>query len=544
MKNIFCKTASVFVFVAVLLGCCGVYAAETELSGYEPQRIIVTPMSSASAGVNISWVNPVNPLSDVKIYKVNGITETLVQNDNISTASSVIATYQDATVVKGTYATYKIRYEFVDGQVREIYTSGAAGILPKLVFSADPGLETDYAWYVNSFRVRNIEGHKSVTDQISTIGKAGTSTGALHIVSNDAAANDKHVQIDFYGGLGSNADASKNKAPGTYRLTCVSKGTQAYLDLFVVKNSGEATRMENTLLANGAEWSDNITAEFTIPADVTDMNRIVMRVKNITPGELLIDSIRLEKKDVSGEWTTITMQEFDYINDTMTSDIGNPAEVTVDYTTDMGAVLSWASSGEPEFNSGRTNDAYYGIYTKIYEEIDGELYLRAVLPDRGNSENKIVLNDFVTGNYVLKTQRLHADGEHDYEGTGAYSDGIKVTLPDYITDGIEFKNSLNQPCDSLSAGTYTVLAKVRNLNLEMKGQLIAVLLKNDKMYRIYKTNSTEIAKTPFGQPCTTISIENVEIPDVDLSDYKLRLMLWDDAFGDMNSLCDGKVITK
>lgn len=528
--------------------CVGVMAdAQTEWSDYEPRNVMTTAIGSGATGLNVSWVNPKSALSGVKIYKLNSAGEAELLDESLNTVSGNIVVYSDSSVATKEYATYKLRFDFADGAIREVYTSGMASDDRYTNFTADPDTNEDYANAMNAIRIVRSNGFKSTLDFVSGLNNADPETNVMRIQTNDEKKATNSYDLSLWGSVKSSAGTA---LPGRYKVGMTAKGSAATVTLYLQGFRGSWQNIaweQGGTIIGGGDWEYKETPEIVVQDNVTlPWNRLIVRIGSIDPGELLVDNIKILRfNEDNGSWDEVSTQEFDYRAAGSQSVTPDPKSVSYEHTTE-GVVIKWTVPEVRTIKNGFTDQpSEFGTYTNVYEEIGAQQYLRATLYNSGKTEDKVLIKNVGTGRFILKTFRRNSLGDQDLEGDGSYSDGVVIEPiePASVADEIILKDADGNVCDSIAKGSYTACVNVRNIKEDnMTGQLIAALYKGKKMMGIYKTDPALIPQKSFNEDCTKIQIENVVIPDVDLSDYSLRLMFWDDAFGAMHSLTDGKKI--
>ena len=528
--------------------CVGVMAdAQTERSDYEPRNVMTTAIGSGVTGVNVSWVNPKAALSGVKIYKLNSSGDAELLDESLNTTSDSIVVYSDSSVAVKGYATYKLHFDFADGTIREVYTSGMASSDSNTNFTADPSTNEDYAGAMNAIRVLKSNGFKSTLDFVSELYNADPETNVMRIRTNDEKNSTNNYDLSLWGTVKTSAGTA---LPGRYKVGMTAKGSSATVTLYLQGFRGSWQNIaweQGGTIIGGGDWEYKETSEIVVQDNVTlPWNRLIVRIGNIDPGELLVDNIKILRfNEDTNSWDEVSVQEFDYRATGAQSVTPNPKDVDYEHTTE-GVIIKWTVPEVRTIKNGFTDQpSEFGTYTNVYEEIGPQQYLRATLYNSGKTEDNVLIKNVGTGRFILKTFRRNSLGDQDLEGDGSYSDGVVIepVEPASVADDIFFKDADGNVCDSIAKGSYTACVNVRNIKEDnMTGQLIAALYKGKKMMGIYKTDPALIPQTSFNEDCTKIQIENIVIPDVDLSDYSLRLMFWDDAFGAMHSLSDGKKI--
>ena len=525
MKRLFKKFVVTMTLLSMVLSMCAFTASatETNLADYEPQRVMATSVANNAAGLNVSWVNPKAELSAVKIYKVTDTAEIEITDANLDKTSGTIVTYTDESVENGVYATYKLRFEFIDGNAREVYTSGMAGKRINLALPL-----------------------KSPSNQLALYGPVGFNGGAdlvkenignpydeysIKISSNQKPNNNVYFDFCVYGGNNVNGKVK----PGIYRAFAVWKGTAtAVLDMYI--NGGSYWRAEqNKLALYASPTSRTGQPSSTFAIQDTEKNKwqmILFRFKNISQGELYIDTISMQRlkdgatdQNDNNNWENIFTQEFAPTDTNLQPAAPNPTNVSCKYTTED-AMINWTvpevRKVKRTFKEGE--DTLYCTYTNVYEKINGKEYLRAMLPNSGKATDSITLKNYVTGDYVLKTHRDAAHGDNDFEGDGSYSDGVSLNIDKVVLDNPTLDNT-------------TVSFKVGNNSNEniAPAYIIAVYNSDGMLKNCYiKDTDTQIAAN--GGKCD-VTISDVQIGEGDSA----RLMVWNTLSG-MKPILSGKRI--
>lgn len=520
MKGLFKKFVVTMTLLSMVLSMCAftVSATETDLADYEPQRVMATSVANNAEGLNVSWVNPKAELNAVKIYKVTDTAETEIADANLDKTSETIVTYTDENVENGVYATYKLRFEFADGNVREVYTSGMAGKRINLSLPL-----------------------KSPSNQLALYGPGGFKGGAdlvkenignpydqysIKISSNQAADNNVYFDFCVYGA--NNADGKAR--PGTYRAFAVWKGTAtAVLDMYI--NGGSYWRAEQNklaLFASPTSRTGQPSGTFVIQDTETNKwQMILFRFKGISQGELYIDTIYIQrlKDGTTDEWENIFTQEFAPTDTNLQPAAPNPTNVECNYTTEN-ATINWTvpevRTVKNTFNEGE--DTLYCTYTNVYEKINGKEYLRAMLPNSGKTTDSITLKNYVTGDYVVKTHRDAAHGDNDFEGDGSYSDGVSLNIDKVVLD-------------NPTLGNTNVSFSIKNNSDEniAPAYIIAVYNSDGMLENCYiKDTDTEITANG-GKSDVTISDVQIGVGD------SAKLMVWNTLSG-MKPILSGKSI--
>lgn len=546
IKKVISTTMSCIMLTLIALSVFSVSVSATESADYEPQRVITTAIQGGGAGLNVSWVNPVAELVAVKIYKVNGYKETELTDASIDNTSNVIVEYTDRAVNADSYATYKIRFEFADGNAREVYTSGMAGDRSNTNFTCNADINEDWRGAVNSMRIAG-GGFKSTLDFITGVKADNPDETVMRITYNDTKDANKYYNMSMWGSVRTKAGTAH---PGTYKVGMTTKGANAKVNIILQGFRGTwqaiASNFSGTPIG-GEDWVYKETQTIKVnDGETLPWNRLIVQVCNFDPGVLLIDNISILRlkdggnPDTASDWEAISTQEFNFRNTGGQSVTPDPQNVSYEYSTD-GVIIDYDIPDVRGIKNGFDNktDTKFGTYTNVYENINGSLYLRAMLPNVGNTNGKAKINCTVTNDFVVKTFRKSSIGDQDLEGDGSYSGGvsIKPVEPNSVIDSVTLKDEEGNDCNVLKSGKYTASVKARNLNEpDMKGQLIVTLYKGKKMLGIYTTDSVSIPKAPFGTECTELIVNDIIVPSGELSDYSLRVMFWDDPFGNMKSL--------
>lgn len=541
-------TMSCAMLTLIALSVFSVSVSAADLADYEPQRVITTAVQGGADGLNVSWVNPVAELTAVKIYKVSNDIETEVTDANLTVTPNVIAEYTDKAIEADMYATYKLRFEFTDGNVREVYTSGMAGDRSNTNFTCDANTNEDYRGAVNSMRIAG-GGFKSTLDFITGVKADNPDETVMRITYNDTKDTNKYYNMSMWGSVSTKASTAR---PGTYKVGMTTKGANANVNIILQGFRGGwqsiASNFGRTPIG-GEDWVYKETQTIKVnDGETLPWNRLIVQVCNFDPGVLLIDNISILRlkdggnPDTTSDWDVVSIQEFNFRNTGVQSVTPDPQNVSYGYSTD-GVIINYGIPEVRVIKNGfnQNTDTKYGSYTNIYENINGNLYLRAMLPNPGNEKGKVKIRSAVTGNFVVKTFRKNSIGDQDLEGDGSYSSGvlIKPVEPNSIIDSVTLKDEEGNDCNVLKPGKYTAKVKARNLNEpDMMGQLIVTFYKGNKMLGIYTTESVIIPKAPFGEECTEFIINDIIVPSGDLSEYSLRVMFWDNPFGNMKSLTD------
>lgn len=459
-----------------------IYAEEA--SKYEPANIMITP------GGIISWINPSAELTAVSVYEEGKNGYELLADDLPAISSAAVSYTYNKSFTERQMGYFLLRFDFADKNVREIYVSGEL----RASFISAPRFDDSGKLYLQNLAAHKQEGCIITEESYDGI----KDNKALRIRSNEPTN-----YTDFKARIW--LEAANTIPTGKYTISFRAKSTD---DCSMILSEAEIKRA-TLAISKSDDWT-----EYSITAAFLNGTKNNFRLSLCEfQGELLIDDINIENE----EGTNFISVNFE--SPSIPSELNPPIDKG-SFGSVYSAVLNWEK-----------ND--YASYTRVYEKVGDELFLRARLPVAktsvtiGNLEANREYTFVLTSELTTESSACSA-----FETTGTE---VRVTpiLPDYearteLKRGEDVVNSLD------GGSSYTAYAYVRNNHLNtLSGQMIAILYKNEKFYKSWVTELRQVEKNTS----ETITIPEISIPGDD-NLYELQIMLWDDIQGNMKTLSD------
>lgn len=398
-------------------------SAEQSAGAYEPKNVMATLRGNGVNGLNISYVNPSKPLKKVSIYSVLGDAESLL-SDNLSVSANRAVKYaydftrdtdaDDYKTYNVNFRTVKLNFEFSDGVTREVYVSGGAN---------NGGFTSVYhknndKTFASTGVIFTQANSEMPMAQVNVEDGGASDAYALHLKMNESVSNNYYT-----------APSSKNitirwekqnqeyvNAGCKYRISAKVKGNTA--GALYIRDAGAPRQVGASLsLVNISDIWSEISADYTAIEPLE--NQIDFTFSDLTVGDLWIDDLKIELYDEDGKTikSTVYNDSFEVV-DQYTAKIPK----AIIYKTNTDTVISW-------------KPYEYSAYTNVYENIDGELFLRAKLPNFGpNAKTKIKFKG-TDKEYVLKSESgtlcgnniSAVGGPYIPYVSGTYSDGVIPT---------------------------------------------------------------------------------------------------------------------
>lgn len=492
--------------------------AEIDKYKYEPANVMITGWRDQSPqkhkGYKVSWTNPTAEISSVKLYEIqaDGIEtektpsrifepkqmQSYPQSNTatITTSGAVVFCDVQGLDAESGSATYRLVFDFADGQKRDIIYSGKWRKGSGYSFVSQEGKEISVYPYV--------EGGEMKPD--GTVGSNYSMTGANGIKISAEKHTDK-AQLSMK--LTSNQSAydcsdyiyvntgSEVKKDSTYNFE-MDVNTIQPCAIYLDKNN--RIELPNT---NG-EWK-KINGTYKALADQKD----IVLSTGIAMRETYIDNIHVYNDNKSIDATYSFSDITQALPDKVTG-------VTAEQNGKNSAIVSWETAGTE--------------FVNVYEDIDENLtddvhtwMLRARVP---SSQNSVTLNNLETDkthNFMVTTESNYLT----YEGLESAGVTCSATLvmPDYEINDVKLLAEGAEVQKLMPGGKYTAQANVTNAKIDegLKTQIIVAVYADGVLENCVVSDAKTIAKGTS----ETITVPNVSISNkADAEKYTVKIMVW------------------
>lgn len=409
-KNV-CRLMSVIMTCVITISLCQTVSVfgETNAADYEPKNVMVTPIASQTLedestayGAVVSWINPAAALSNVSLYILKDGNYELLSGE-LSTVGNEVVSFEHFEVVdRGTLRRFKIEFEFVDGNSREIYIEGLLTNISKSIhFKANL---KSYGSTVNFSKYSAVVKH---ADSGNT-----TADNKVFLIQSNESQDDLDTAVRFR--IWEQTADNYNIAAGKYTVTFRALSNDDF-----VLNIREANVLRgNVAVSASEEWKEYTQ---TVDTKATGNNFRLEPVR--LQGEVMIDDIKIT--NAAGEVIFDENFEDEYIADPTTDVVFKNTIINADSLH-----VSWIS---PVWE----NSSNYRRYQRIYEKIGGELYLRSRIYA---SSEYVAIACFSAGNHELVIQGEIYPWDIMGNGPAYLSKGSTATLnfPDYSASKYKF----------------------------------------------------------------------------------------------------------
>ena len=489
---------------------------------FEPANILISDwrkesfwLNDAHKGYAVSWINPTAEMTSVKLYEINGDgTETEktpnrvfmpgnlesapTSNLPVTTPGAVVRFENQPTESESGTATYRLMFEFNDGQKRDIIYSGAwKGTGGYRLIQA-----TDKVGNIGMYGAYD-KGQIQATDKSNN--KSWDSLGSASIanISQKKVTNNSNVSLELYSnqvtkyaGRQLDISLSSNLTNGTTYNFSMDVNTIQSGMLKLGKTVD--VKIPNT---NG-KWQ-NVTGTF-------EANGTFLQLKpGMAMREMYIDNIRVWSGDDSANVATYSFKD---VTKSIPEDV---KEVSATQGEKTNTTLSWIQGG--------------GQYTKVYEDIDEDTtddihtwVLRARVP---SAQTSLTLNNLETDkthNFMITTEK---SGDHY---NGLESDGVfcsaTLVMPDYEIEDV-YMLADDEPIEKLIPGnTYTAQAKISNAKCAegLKAQVIVAVYADG----VLDSFAVSDLKTVAVDNTETVTVPSFTIGNDTNKKYTAKIMVW------------------
>lgn len=489
---------------------------------YEPKNPLMISGHKDGGVLNTSWRNPTSTaLSKVTLTDVTDAANPKILKDDFATTPGKVTEYYTSGLDLDTVYTYKLTFDFSDGEKREIFLAQkpfantiSTVLNPNNVFRNI----ADSSWKTASDNLDSGGSNPYILPAEFSIDPTGGVDGspALNIKTNkDASAirptnPDTGAEYNWTIGYTRRLDSLTGtyKADTNYRVTFkvravsspANEGSQsAWTRVYLAGNDGYRS------LDIGTDWTEN---SLDLKSGTVIAGRLRMYVAGSDWEDLWLDDIAVYELDAEGNPTgdnLVVNGDFStYITE------GNTVSDISATPTLRGADITYVK-GE--------NTRYVRLYEKVSGSFGDTWRLRAVYPSFTDS---ISLTGLEGREYTYK---LQSQSEH-----GVLEDSAEFTVtpivPDYETDAEYTLKKDGEVVTELSgAGDYTVSLNVANNKLpDFSPAFIVALYKNDAL------ESYEIEEVSVGINSSHDFSKTVAVPAMaeGASDkYEIRAFLWD-----------------
>ncbi len=491
---------------------------------YEPSNVMITGYRDKSyqGGYAISWINPTsNKLSSVKLYEINSDgTETaktpnrifmpkIYGNNNallsalikdVNTPGAVVRFENQPAGAESGTATYRLIFEFSDGQKRDIvYTGNWDYSNYQIISTTDKAIESysgyDMSWNGSDDNTYNIDALAAVSSaKISHKQVKDGSPVSLELSSNQTRDGcGRMININLSSKLTPNAKYNFKMDVNTVEKGALSLGN-------TYAGDSDGNEIPNT---NG-EWQ-TVSGTFT-----ASMDRMHIR-SGMAMRETYIDNIRVWK--VGEDESTAATYSFSDIADSAPEDVSGVSATQGEKTS---TTISWdAASGG-------------GQYVNVYEDIDKNTtddvhtwMFRARAPKAQASVKLNNLETDSTHNFMVVTEKSGAK-YNGLESTGVYCSATLV-MPEYEIDNVKLLAEGAEVQKLMPGGTYTAQANVTNAKIDdgLKTQVIVAVYANGVLENCVVSD----AKTVTKGASETITVPSFTIGNEDKT-YTAKIMVW------------------
>lgn len=484
---------------------------------YEPANIMITGWRDQSPqkhmGYKVSWTNPTAEIASVKLFEIQAdgsekekkpsrifepkFMQSYPNADTaqVTTPGAVIFCDVQGLEAESGTATYRLIFEFADGQKRNIVYTGKwrKGIGYTLVSQQDKGISV-YPY---------VEGGEMKPD--GTAGSNYSMTGANGIkISAEKHTSDAMLSMK----LTSNQSAydcsdyiyinlgSEVKKGSSYNFE-MDINTIQPCAIYLDKNN--RIELPNT---NG-EWK-KINGTYKALADQKD----VVLSTGIAMRETYIDNIHIYSDDKSVD---ATYKFADVVQNL-------PSQITGVSAAQSGkndAIVSWETAGTE--------------FVNVYEDIDENLaddvhtwMLRARIP---SSQNSVMLSNLETDkthNFMVTTESNYLTYE-GLESTGVTCSATLV-MPDYEIEDVYMLAGGEQIEKLIPGNTYTAQAKILNAKCAegLKAQVIVAVYADG----VLDSFAVSDLKTVAVDNTETVTVPSFTIGNDTNKKYTAKIMVW------------------
>lgn len=493
---------------------------------YEPANVMITGWRGgwdAGKGYAVSWINPTSDkLSSVKLYEINsdgtetaktpnrifyrkiyGDVNTLNANTitDVTTPGAVVRFENQPLETESGTATYRIVFEFSDGQKRDIVYTGDwnSGSYYQII------QPTDNVTNKNLISVNAGWGYSYIADKgsndtllamadvkISQKEVKGDSQVSLELLSNQTTdGRGKHAEINLSKALTSGSTYNFSMDVNTVETGGITLGS-------TYAGDSDGNKLPNT---NG-KWQ-TVTGQFKA-------NGKTLNVRTGTAmRETYIDNIKVWGNDINeSEPATYSF------NDVTKSAPEDVSGVSATQGEKNSTTISWTAGG--------------GQYVNVYEDIDENTtddvhtwMFRARVP---KAQTSVTLNNLETDkthNFMVVTEKSGAQ----YNGLESAGVTCSATLvmPDYEINDVKLLANDEEVENFIPGGTYTAKANVTNAKIDagLKTQVIVAVYANGVLENCVVSD----AKTVTKGASETITVPSFTIGNEDKT-YTAKIMVW------------------
>lgn len=495
---------------------------------YEPANVMITGWRGgwdAGKGYAVSWINPTSDkLSSVKLYEINsdgtetaktpnrifyrkiyGDINTLNANTitDVTTPGAVVRFENQPLETESGTATYRIVFEFSDGQKRDIVYTGDwnSGSYYQII------QPTDNITNKNLISVNAGWGYSYIADKgsndtllamadvkISQKEVKGDSQVSLELLSNQTTdGRGKHAEINLSKALTSGSTYNFSMDVNTVETGGITLGS-------TYAGDSDGNKLPNT---NG-KWQ-TVTGQFKA-------NGKTLNVRTGTAmRETYIDNIKVWGNDINeSEPATYSFSE---VTISAPEDVSGVSATQGEKTS---TTISWdATSGG-------------GQYVNVYEDIDKNTtddvhtwMFRARAPKAQASVKLNNLETDSTHNFMVVTEKSGAQ----YNGLESAGVTCSATLvmPDYEINDVKLLANDEEVENFIPGGTYTAQANVTNAKIDdgLKTQVIVAVYANGVLENCVVSD----AKTVTKGASETITVPSFTIGNKDKT-YTAKIMVW------------------
>ena len=489
---------------------------------YEPSNVMITGYRDQTyqGGYAVSWINPTSDkLSSVKLYEINGDgTETEKKPNRIfmpkiygnkdallnalikdvNTPGAVVRFENQPAGAESGTATYRLIFEFSDGQKRDIvYTGNWDYYNYQIIDETGKVIESysgyDMSWNGSDDNTYNIDALAAVSSaKISHKQVKDGSSVSLELSSNQTRDGcGRMININLSSKLTPNAKYNFKMDVNT-----VGKGALSLGDTYAGDPGG------NEIPNTNGEWQ-TVSGTFT-----ASMDRMHIR-PGMAMRETYIDNIRVWK--VGEDESTAATYSFSDIADSAPEAVSG---VSATQGEKNSTTISWTAGG--------------GQYVNVYEDIDENTtddvhtwMFRARVP---KAQTSVTLNNLETDkthNFMVVTEKSGAQ----YNGLESAGVTCSATLvmPDYEINDVKLLANDEEVENFIPGGTYTAKANVTNAKIDdgLKTQVIVAVYANGVLENCVVSD----AKTIVKGASETITVPSFTIGNEDKT-YTAKIMVW------------------
>ena len=500
---------------------------------YEPANVMITGWRSgydAGKGYAVSWINPKSDkLSSVKLYEINSDgTETektpnrmfkqgaytsvaaLNQNlvNDVNTPSAVIRFENQGLTTESGTATYRLVFEFSDGQKRDIVYTGEW----KKGDNYEIIQKTEKAGTIGSYD-GNDRGQIYAGGSQDTLASASTTKISQKQVKEGAQVSLELSSNQTTDGKGRqlNISLSQNLVSGkVYNFS---------MDVNTIEASG--ITVGGTYAADTGALPGNILPNTngkwqTVTGRFTAGNTPFQLYPGASIRETYIDNIKVWGNGI--EESDPATYSFSNVEKSAPADVTGVSATQGEKTS---TTISWdAASG---------GGKYVNVYEDIDENTEDDVHtwmFRARVP---NTQTSVTLNNLETDsthNFIVMTEKSGA------QYNGLESEGVTcsatLVMPDYEIDDVKLLNTNNTEVTDngiTPGGTYSAQAKVTNAKIDsgLRAQVIVAVYADGVLENCVVSDAKTITKGTS----ETINIPNVSISNkAGVENYTVKIMVW------------------